>query len=207
MSVAEPSDTAVNGTARGVATGGAHVTSTRCDGAGTRGIGAQPRQPAHGSDPVHASTGLHDRAHFRMREPVRRPVVDEPAAIEPTQSIGSAQPQEAHRISQHTADAIVGESLGDVVDEEGNALGPQGHRGGRGDRDGDSDNSCTCATLQLELRGCISRPSARRVTLGVLVNVRSEGCARLARLLSALEQPKNRQPSGAAAAAPSYQIR
>ena len=61
-----------------------------------------------------------------MRKPVLGPVVDEPAAIEPAQSVGGAEPEKTPRIGKNTADAIVGESVGGGVDAEGDTLGLQG---------------------------------------------------------------------------------
>ena len=103
----------------------AGVRCNRLDRTRTSGIGSQSGQPTPGSDPVHARSGLHDRVHLRMRKPLLRPVVDEPAAIEPAQSVGGAKPEKTQRISKHTADAIVGESIGSVVDVEGDTLGLQ----------------------------------------------------------------------------------
>ena len=88
-------------------------------------IGSQPGQSTPGGDPVHARSSLDDLLHLRMRKTVLGSVVDEPAAIEPAQSVGGAEPEETPRIGKDTADAIVSEPIGRVVDLEGQTLGLQ----------------------------------------------------------------------------------
>ena len=96
---------------------------TRWDLTRMIGIGSQPGQSTISANPVHARSRLHYPPNLRMRQPVLGPVVDEPGAIEPAQSVGGAKPEKTPRISEDTADAIVGESVGSVVDAEGGALG------------------------------------------------------------------------------------
>ena len=126
LAASAPSEYTVNGR-------GAGSVDTRCQrsvrqaSAARRriGIGSQPGQPTRRGDPVHARSGLDDLFDLRMRQSVLGPVVDEPAAIEPAQTIGRAEPEKTPRISKDAADAIVGESIGRVVGVEGQALGLQ----------------------------------------------------------------------------------
>ena len=65
---------------------------------------------------VHAGPDFYDLLDRRVWKAMLGPVVDEPAAIEPAQSIGCTKPEETPRIGNGAAYAIVREAIRRVVD-------------------------------------------------------------------------------------------